>query len=316
VKRLSFFIFLSLLVGLSSCGKTDEEKLKIKYNQIELALNNRDCTEAQKVLTTITGQELIPKYIKLKSVITACFGGFDLLGFFLNEIPTLASSSGSLLGSLTQFSYSNMTSPTDSNYLKIKSAINTLMYAGGVTSSSNANRSAVFGKAQADQLDINLLYLTLVQMGKFFQYYGEVDNNLPTNPAPTLYKGTALGSTSNCILTYTTAATALLPPLGTNLCNIGVTSPGSADLPDIALNPLTKTRLCEGIILFNNFIDLVANIDLVGSNVLSGLATNFTSLCSTAGITTCDIRDQAVCEATADLEIESFYAVLLEEQLP
>ena len=111
---------------------------------------------------------------------------------------------------------------------------------------------AGFTQADVERLEVFALYLILIQMGKFIYFFGNTDSD-----------GVKGGGTqsNSCYLNYTSlparaVINAATPP---NSCN----PDGTTGHPDLDNDRALK---CYGVILFNNFIDIIGNLTFVGDN--------------------------------------------------
>ncbi|MEX1099631.1 MAG: hypothetical protein WEB87_04355, partial [Bacteriovoracaceae bacterium] len=222
-------------------------------------------------------------------------------------------------GSLTQLSTSNETQADSDNYKNIMLAIDTLLNAGGGAQPSAATRESKFGSIGGTNLSFQALYLILVELGKFMEYYGNADAGV---------KGAGtLGNT--CLFSYSHADPSNYVETSglTASCDSATGSEGSADLPAPASNPTTLARLCEGIYLFNNLRDILANTT-VGDNSSFGELANIGSIMETAisdlaqeetnNLGTTHINDikgitsKTDCKELSTVQLESWYAFVFE----
>ena len=108
-------------------------------------------------------------------------------------------------------------------------------------------------------------------------------------------------------MNYTDAALLLYLATGhTGSCVNGVS--GSNDLTNVAIPAATLSkRACQGIVLFNNFIDVLANTTLsvdATLNTLTGTVTTaFTAACAL-------VSNNGVCTVMAQNECETDYTYL------
>src|SRR5690606_22852040 len=183
-----------------------------------------------------------------------------------------------------------------------------------------ASRVTAIGASATSNLAIQTLYMQLSQIGKFSRFYGNASLADGT-------KGGGAGATQ-CYLTYTDADAKTYidgVPGGLGTCNDTDTDTGRAELNG------NRERMCEGIVLFNNFIDIVGNItiDPTSNNGslgdLDGLSTDIEAVCADASGPpinfnlggTCTVKTQSVCVANADGQyniehLERYYAIIWE----
>ncbi len=149
--------------------------------------------------------------------------------------------------------------------------------------------------------------MILVNMGRWFNYYGNADINGE--------KG-AGAEPNTCLATYTDVnALAAIDVVGGDSCNTG-TNTGHVDIEGAA----RTERLCQGIVLYNNFIDTLSNIQFTGADAATfdTIESTFSGVClaastlSTFSPSMCDVRDQLVCETQTNQDIERFSASIFE----
>ena len=293
---------------LYSCGQTTEEEVTDAVEEANLLLSSYKCDEALAILNAVGMQNTNKKYLDSLATAYACKGSYSTTTFFTADLPNISTTSGSLFGSLASFSSANdMTSATDSDFTNIETAIYILLHAGGHATASSALRESSFSTREATDLNLQALYMILVNMGRWFNYYGNVDSNGE--------KG--VGAEPNtCLATYTEAnAIVAIDVINTDSCNSG-TNLGHVDIE----GPSRTARLCQGIILYNNFIDTLSNIQFTGTDAstFDDIETVFSGVCLLAAggvpfsTSMCAIRDQSVCETQTNQDIERFSASIFE----
>lgn len=296
-------ILLNILMLVVSCGQSDEQKLKSAIDSANQLLSLRKCDEALAVLEGVGQQTSNARWVIAYASAHACGGAFSEPSFFATELPKLGSNVGqnALFGLLTTFN-SSAYSALSTEYTKLETALNVLLYAGGLTSSSHANRLTKFTASEVSNMEVFALYLNMTQLGRYLDYYG----------APS-----AAGVKGNCIATYTDAtAITAIDVVNTDACNSG-TNTGHPDI-ETGVAATRHARLCQGLVLFNNFIDLISNISFTGGNTgtLSTLGTTFGTLCSVAfgaGAAVCTTKDQTACvNNITNAQIEQFFGSIIE----
>jgi len=299
---LLILIFTTIL----SCGKTNQEEVDDALFHARQLLTGGRCAEALEAIAKIPPQPRNADYLKISASGHACIGGYSTPTFFLTDISKVSASQTAFLGSLATFSTSNMTSNASEDYLSLKTAINILLLGGGISASSYSNRSAALGSLDNNNLSVFALYMILVELGKFMNYYGNANDT-------TGVKGGGSGL-NECYMDYTDAtAQAGIALQGGDSCDLF--NEGGADLN------ASRTRQCEGIVLFNNFIDIINNVTFSGSNSgsLGSLSTNVTSPCTpgaTFNAETCNVKTFSECvDDTTNInnvQIERFYGIIFE----
>lgn len=307
-----FLIFILVSVCLVSCGSTDEEDVEDAIFHAQQLLTSGLCAEAIEALLKIPYQPANTTYLKTLASSQACLGGYNTTTFFATDLSKLGTAQTAFLGSLATFSTSNMTETNSSNYQSILSAIKTLTLAGGISESSYASRSVILGASKNKNLSVFALYAILVELGKFLNFYGNANDS-------TGVKGTG-GQANVCYFNYTNV---------TAVAAVSASTSGACDHPGAAVghpslilpaNPDTRARACEGIVLFNNFLDIIANITFSGSNSgdLNNLKSITNACTSIPGINTetCSTKTVSTCVSNTtditDIQFELFYSVIFE----
>lgn len=319
------WLFLLLLIGtLFSCAKTEEEEIRSAIAEAKYHLNSMDCSKAEAALEEVDFQEDNADYISVYASMQACSAGFKVLDFlFGGNIDNINSSS--LIESLAGFTTSNETAADSTNYTALQNAITTLLNYDGEDQPSTTARNSKFGVSKSGDLSLQALYMIFVQMGKFFALYGNADE--------TGAKGQ--GSSGNsCIFSYTTSdAVEWINNTTPGSCVAATGNEGSSllETPETAAD--IKRRLCEGIVLYNNMIDILTNVTLPGSDELgdvSNIQSALTQLMTSAELaetgtyndgpatgqnaiaTLKNITGQDECEAEELDRIEKWYAIFFE----
>lgn len=299
-------LLLLLLVILSfSCGTTNQEDVEDAIFHAKQLLTGGRCGEALEALAKVPYQNSNVDYLTTYASAHACNAGYSTVNFFLEDLDKLSTTQTGFLGSLATFSTSNMAQDNSSGYQSLWVAINSLITAGGITDVSYAGRTDAIGASQNSNLSVFALYLILAQLGNFTNYYG---NSVDA----TGVKGGG-GNPNECYLDYTD---------GTAQAGIGLQGGDSCDLFNEGSAELNgnRTRRCEGIVLFNNFLDIILNISFSGNN--SGNLNDLKSIAGgcTAGATfnaeTCEVKSVSECVSnTTDIDnvqIERYYGIIIE----
>lgn len=314
VSRKLLPFLMSLTVLLASCGGKEEE-VAGAIDEANYLLTSRECAKAREVLNAVGYQTNDPRYIGVYASTYACEASYSTVNFFADDLTSLSSTAGGFFGSLAGFSTSGlMTSATDTDFTNLQEAIDTILYSGGNSASSSANRIASFGLRAATNLNVQALYMILVNFGRWLRYHG--------NASATGVKGTGVNPEANtCLYSYDNLGPnwlvvqdALNDGVSGTCTDVARTGTTDISTADPAVN---KTRLCRGIVLFNNFIDIVLNINFTGTNTgeLNNLATTFNTLCQDVtqfADALCDLRDMTGCEATPIEDLEVYSAWLFE----
>jgi len=319
-----FLLLFSVLI-FSSCAKTDEEAIDSAIQEAKYHLSVNDCSSALSALQEVDFQTDNAFYIGVYASAQACGGGYDILGDGRGKIATLDATSGGLFGSLAVMSLPVETSADSTNYVAILAAINTLLEAGGGAQPSAANRITEFGTRKGTDLNMQALFLVMIELGKFVAYYANTD------AAGIKGGGSTNADTNVCFGEYTFDAD-VNTQLGLSaLGNCNNATSGHTDLKSPVAAATIKTRLCEGIVLFNNFLDILDNITLSSNSSLGDLSSVGTvlngifTLAATAeasaswggsAVTTIQsITSQTTCEAQSDADLQRYYVLIMESNM-
>ena len=323
-------LILSLLILFYSCAKTPAEEVDAAIDQALTYLSDDKCTSAIDLLEGV-GRDLDnPIYLEVLGSAYACRAGYNEIVFLSSEISKIDSSAANLMKSLTTLILSNEKAADSVKYLDLQEGIDVLLYVDS-SQPSQVAREAKYGPRKAGDMGVQALLMALTQIGKFIDFYGNV-NALGAKGAglPSVDEQGAIAS--NCFLEYTEARSLVfLGAGGGGVCNDMATDNGHPDLsfaaPDLAT---TKKRMCQGLMLVTNIIDILGNITLPASSSygnLSSVATTVAALKTSittadpALTTLVDTTSQADCETLiADASefdnLQFIYALLFEAGLP
>lgn len=321
---LFFLIFLSVLAG---CAKSSIEKIDDDIDKALFYLTDGpQCQEAIDLLETLGRQNTNSRYIQTLASAYGCRANYSELTLF-DEISTIVAGVNTFLPGLAKLSSSLSEHAADSaSYTDILTSMNILLYAGNLTTSSATQRESVFGISQGSTINLQILYEVVVQLGKFVNFYGNA------NAAGAKGQGAAnvdeQGATpSSCFFKYTDSDAQIAIQAGfTGVCD-SLADTGHPNL-DIALNAVaTKRRMCEGLVLFTNLVDLLNNTTLPDVSELEQIDAQLTTLNTAISLAPARltnllaIKDQAACVAYVTPgagfdELQLFYAYFFETGLP
>lgn len=329
----SAFIFLSIF----SCAKTEEAAVRSAIQEAKYFLNTSNCSSARSVLEDVDFQEDNASYISTYASAQACVAGYkELDTLFGGNLSNI--SSASLITSLAAFTSSDDTVEDSEAYTALDAAITTLISYDGTTSPSTVARNSKFGTKQSGDLSMQAMYLLFVQIGKHFALYGNAEH--VADPPTGVKGGGAFGN--SCLYSYTTqdavefvTDAGALTQLGSCISASGTEGSDFLEAPETAAD--IKRRLCQGIVYFNNLMDILSNMTLPGSDSLGDVSNIGTALSAlmlaaqTAETSAAagkyndgdvngqnaiaalkDVTSQAVCEAVTIERIEKFYAIFFE----
>jgi hypothetical protein len=293
-----FFIFL-----FTSCSRDKSEIYDESIDSAKLYLTKNDCDLAIQSLESIGRDSKNIKYLQTLASAYACKSGYTATTFFGTNLPKMSSGAGNFFGSLVKFTTSEMSSPTDPKFEYLQKAIDILLYSGGVESSSSDQRSLVMTESEFQDVNMQNIFMIITQLGKFIYYYGNAD---PVNGVKGLGSA-ANGNTNNlsngCFYNYnptnaTLQATMDLLRTNASLGSCTITATGHEKLQQLP-NTSTIKRICQGVILFNNLIDIVVNTDIPSNGAaLQEIGNTFQDTCKNiSGIgDLCSVFDQDECE--------------------
>ncbi|MDC0255951.1 hypothetical protein OAK75_13715 [Bacteriovoracales bacterium] len=308
--RANFYLLLSLLL-LFGCGSSEEDKVKFAITEAEIHLNTLNCTKAIDVLEEIGAQNKNARYLQTLASAYACKAGFKETTLFTNLGNVQAG--GTLLGQFTKFSSaSTMTSTDDIDYLNMLAAINTLLYAGGLSTSNNpspASRISVLGSEAALNINTQLFYLLFDQLGRYGYFYGCYDGLSSGDGDKGKERTSDPVCDNKCFANYTGSVALSGGDDITDYLGTGVTgtcdavNKGHTSLATEDYNTSQVSILCEGVVLLNNFIEVLDDIGnkvaaFEGFKVVSDMFTTAKSAGTSADITeVMDTLSQTKCEA-------------------
>ncbi len=317
MRSLTIIFLIFLLV---SCSKTKPEEVNEAIDVAQTYLSESECQKAINLLEDVGRQNEDAIYLQVLASAYACKADFREVNFISNDLEDIDSGSVTdLMKSLTLLSLSNETEADSTEYVSILTAMEVLLESNGATQPSHTSRVSTYGSRKAGDMGIQNLLLSIVQLGKFLNYYGNVDNSGT--------KGAGVDGTNSCFLNYSyvSAQTVISALPGSNNCSSNNSGHSDLDLTTTA----GKRRACEGLMLFTNLVDVLTNIDLSGddtfgsltavSTLASNLKTAVVSV-SPALATLMDTTSQSVCEDTLASasevnNMQLIYALLFETGL-
>jgi hypothetical protein len=326
---LRSLLFLSLLFLIGGCAKTVPEKIDEAIDLALTYLTQEKCQKAIDVLEDVGPDTDNPVYLQVLASAYACRAGYNEITFLSTDIPLINSAAANFMKSLTKLSLSSETEADSDSYNDLLAALNTILDVDGNQPSYTA-RVATYGARKAGDMGVQALFLGLSQLGKFIHFYGNVDSNgiKGAGAANTDEQG---ATPSNCFLEYTDArAITALGALG-GTCDDLSSDNGH---PDLSFAPAsltaTKKKMCQGLVLVTNIVDILENITLPSNSSYGSL----TSLSTTVGAfktsiiaadasleTLIETTSQSTCEtlvadATEFGNLQYIYALLFEVGLP
>lgn len=299
---LRLFSILLLFTLLWSCSQAPEEK---KEEAIDVALSHLskgECEKAIKLLEDLGRQNDDAVYLQVLASAYACRADFDAIDFLRSDLPTIDSSE--LLKSLALMTLSDESETDSVTYSDLRRGLGILLDSDGATQPLHTERERIFGTRKAGDMSVQILMLSLVQLGKWTNHFGSIGSGG--------IKGTGDSGTNTCFMAYTYAnAQAVAASAAGTVCNAPY--PGHADLSLVTDVEETKRRLCEGMMLITNIMDILENLDFTDNSTLSSLttiATEVNTLKTTllatdpTLATILNLTSQASCETLLDTPAE------------
>jgi hypothetical protein len=324
---------LVLLVLLLSCGKSSDQKIADAALSADIALGTGDCQSAIDILEGHGRVNTSARYLKTLASAYACRSGYSTITLFGSDISKTIVPTP--LGGLTKYTTSTTTPQNpiqnDPKFKDLQTAIDILLYAGGIsttTEPTTTERKKYFSSAVVGDIDAQLLYMMLVQLGKYMALYGDADTatgakagGAAANNCFTDYPNVDGGGAGNI-----TTALALLP----GSCQVKTSSHLQLD-SSLVTTTTRKTRLCQGVVLLNGVLSLLPN---VVSSLFSVPADQAAALAALALVDTVakaaltaaypaigqvlSTQSQAACEDNSIVPIrslESYFAIMFESTL-
>ena len=165
--------FLILIFQCSCSNNSDADKRDSAIREALIFLSTRECAKAKVSLDEVGVNAFHADYLSALASVDACFAGYSEINLFANDLVGVSFSDANFFGPLATFSSSTLSGANDSSYRSLLSAIETLAYAGLVTVPLHANRLSVFPARDVANMNAQLLYMQLVQLGKYVNYYGD-----------------------------------------------------------------------------------------------------------------------------------------------
>jgi hypothetical protein len=255
LKRL---IFIFTFLFIFSCGKNTDELTASAILSANIYLSKGDCQPAIDVLEANGRQNENAHYLKVLASAYACKAGFSAVTFFASDLALTGTPAP--LGGTSTYSTSivSVTSPLESDFKfrDLQTAIDILLYAGGMSTSlepTSSERTRYFSASDAASIDTQLLFMMLAQFGKYLHVYG--NGNYSATPA-SVKKGS--GSASNkCFTSY--KVTSIFNPAMPATC-IPPAASSHAELSTSVTASYRKTRLCRGVVLLNGILNILPNV--------------------------------------------------------
>lgn len=293
-----YYLLFSLLF-LLSCGSSKEEKIESAIDLALTYLTYDKCEDALSVLNEeVDLQNAV--YLQVLASAHACKAGINVVQI-IGEMESLETSK--VLYELAKRDFALVRNNDSFNALT--TAVNTIT--SSTTTVSQEERTKAFGPRKGQDLGVQLLIYSVVQVSRYLNYYGNAEAGR---------KGEGSG-VNTCFLDYVNNP--ILPGLLPTSNNCGINGDGHPEL-DLA-TPSGRKNACNGVILINNVLDVFENIEFGDSEnlqVLKEISEKISFL--RENLTDIDpgleflfnIRDHKSCEDLSDSDVEKFIFALFE----
>lgn len=251
------YLFFFILILSISCGKNTVEETAEAIDVALTHLSKDECDKAIEVLEEIKDHDDNAVYLQVLASAYACKANYNETSVVANDLSNLnASTPSAVMASLSTMTIAAETIIDSSDYVNLRTAIGILLNTTSGSPSHTA-RVAKFGSRKAGDMSVQALLLNVANLGKFLKLYGNVN--------VTGVKGGG-SNTNTCFLNYTDArAQGVVGGGVTGACNTN--NDGHPDLDQST--DAGKRRLCEGLMLVTNVLDILDNLDFSGSSELS-----------------------------------------------
>ncbi len=249
---MKYFILSLLFIFSTSCANKEEEVISAKKEALHF-LSSGDCSAAKKALDSISPDSDDKVYVSLYASVYQCRANYRELETVLDELGALDSQAQNLFAILASFDAGQeVTQPDDDKYLNIMKALEVIQNSSSTKGS--LGRKQKFGETGGGELNYQAFFLTTILLSKYFGAYGNVDSSGS--------KGAGSGSSAVCLAQYNYANVNndYLDEINTDSCTGATTS--NSDVSILVSDSEYERKLCEGVVLYNNFYDLLFNLDL------------------------------------------------------
>ena len=302
-------LILSFLILFCSCAKKPAEEVDEAIDLALTYLSDGKCDKAIDVLEEV-GRDLENAiYLQVLASAYACRAGFDERTFLADDIPKIDSTAANLMKSLTTMTLSPETVADSDEYTDLRTSLEILLYVDA-NPPSQAAREAKYGPRKAGDMGVQTLFLSLTQLGRFLHFYGNVD--------AAGIKGAGTASTdeqgvtpSNCFVEYTYASAVTALGLAAGTCNDMSSDDGHPNMlfAPAATLTITKRKMCEGLMLVNNIVDILNNLTLPSDSSMGDLTNVTTTVnASKALIIAADPALQTLLDTTSQEDCETLVA--------
>ena len=172
-----FFILFSVAI-IYGCSASSETVVNEAIQSANILLTNRQCDEAVELLEGVGRQNENSLYLQVLASAYACRAGFSEPSLVANDLVKIGNPSE--FGGFTRFGTSSQMYTYDTDeYLELQTAIDILLYAGNLRTTQNptsARRLVKLGRSNVGDIDTQLLYMIMAQLGMYLYHYGHTDD--------------------------------------------------------------------------------------------------------------------------------------------
>jgi hypothetical protein len=321
-RSTKYLVFIATFALFFSCGKSKEKEVEDSISSAHHLLSTKQCQQAIDLLENLGRQNSNAQYLKVLSSAYACRAQYSTIIFFGSDIALTATPAP--LGGMTRYSSSQLTfsSPLakDSNFKDLQTAIDILLYAGGIDKAvdpSSSERAKYFSTNEAGDINSQLVFMMMVQVGRFMKVYAD--------PNAAGVKGGGSGA-NLCFSDYSNISdNDVLLALANQP---GVCKQVDSPHPQLDSSLVSATdrraRLCQGVVLINGILDLLPSVVIAAGGGKLGDIEDVTADITAAKtvLTTAfpagevlTVLSQSTCESSlgiTDETIESYYAIIME----
>lgn len=242
--RTRFFYLLLLL--LISCGSSKEDNVESAIDQALTYLSSEKCEQALESLKKDQDLEN-PVYLQVLSSAYACKARLDSI-IVISELENFNSTKV-----LNELSVKNFAVSNDLNsYHFLTKSLDVIF--NSTTVVSQLSREEFFGKRKAQDMGMQALLYSIVQVSKFVNYFGNTKTG---------QKGDGEG-VNRCFLDYSDNLPLFNFLPATNSCSSTTDGHPQLDLSRAE----GKAYACQGMTLINNSLDILDTINFGNSQDL------------------------------------------------
>lgn len=324
-RSFKYTFFIACLMLSVSCGKSKDQEIKDAILGANNYLSQKNCQPAIDLLEGMGRQNTNASYLKVLASAYACKAGYSSVAYAGGPGSDVEKTTmPTPLGGMTTYSTSlvTLTSPlsSDEKFQALQTAIDILLYAGGISSTTeptSSERAKHFSLNQAGDINTELLFMMMVQAGRMMKVYGNTDIGG--------VKGNGTTTNNHCFTDYSGATLAVINavPSLPGACKV-INNPHPELAPTVSATLLRK-RLCQGVVLMNSIIDVLPSVVATagGGSIddIKDITTNintYKTLAITydaAAATTALVMSQANCESDSAITpstLAAYYALVFE----